>query len=163
RREGADVQRDGAAGARRRGDPGRREGLRREAVPAEPRAGGDHARAGVSVARTSASSRERYAALFATESRAQLGAAARAVASLAGHAVDVAADVETLALFASGAPAAASVSAEALALAPLAGAPVVHVRISPDSALPGARAAILVRRLAALGTIDSCVPDADSL
>ena len=45
-REGADVQRDGPAGAGRRGDPGRREGLRREAVPAEPRARSGAARAG---------------------------------------------------------------------------------------------------------------------
>ena len=47
-REDPDVQRDGAAGARRRGDPGRREGLRREAVPAEPRARSRAARARVS-------------------------------------------------------------------------------------------------------------------
>ena len=34
RREGPDVQRDGTAGAGGRGDPGRRQGLRGEAVPA---------------------------------------------------------------------------------------------------------------------------------
>ncbi len=45
RREDPHVQRDGSAGARRRGDPGRSEGLRREAVPAEPRARSGPARA----------------------------------------------------------------------------------------------------------------------
>ena len=46
-REDPDVQRDGAAGAGRRGHSGGGEGLRRQAVPAEPRARGRAARARV--------------------------------------------------------------------------------------------------------------------
>ena len=49
------VQRHGPAGARRRGDPGGREGLRRQAVPAEPRARSRAARARVTAARSTLS------------------------------------------------------------------------------------------------------------
>ncbi|AHG90592.1 ATP-binding region ATPase domain protein [Gemmatirosa kalamazoonensis] len=82
-------------------------------------------------------------------------------ASLAGRTLDLAADAETLRQFASDAPAAALPTAAVLT--PLPGAPVVHVRIDPDAALPGARAAVAVRKLEALGTLDACVPPRDAL
>ena len=67
RGEDPDVQRDGAAGAGRRGDPGGREGLRGEAVPAPSRARGGPARLWAERVDVS-----KYAALFLAESREHL-------------------------------------------------------------------------------------------
>ena len=65
--QGADVQRDGPAGARGRGDPGGRQGFRRQAVPALARARGGAARS-----RLSPMDLAKYAALFVSESREHL-------------------------------------------------------------------------------------------
>ena len=81
RRAHPDVQRDGPAVAGGRGDPGRCQGFRRQAVPAGARARGGAARAGwMSDAR-----RARYVALFAAEARSLLSGARRALAQLAGR------------------------------------------------------------------------------
>ena len=67
RRQDPDVQRHGPAGAGGRGDPGRRQGLRGQAVPAIP-----GARGGAARPRLSAMDLAKYAALFLAESREHL-------------------------------------------------------------------------------------------
>jgi two-component system chemotaxis sensor kinase CheA len=82
-------------------------------------------------------------------------------ATLAGAAPDVSA--ASASLRALGAEPEAARAVVAATLAPGAGAPVVHVRIAANAALPGARAVLALKRLETLGTVEASVPPADAL